>query len=282
MTTYGIFVAYSPTAKIRAEGLGRYLASFVKAATDRGDAAFVIAAPSWSRQPLKDLFAEVGVDADRITFVGPEQRPISLLLYDLTRHLRRTASATAAALAGPAIQAPPSGISTTSPSGPCRHPEHRRPSSASASIWFCSVCSSCRSDGGCRRPCPRPRRAKGRGAAAPGASIAACGGGAACSTGPTSSGAIDLDRRLYDGLLSKEMQALVETVNLLDNVAAWYAPTSTLPAFNQIRAPKLMAFPDPRLPRVPRGLRGRRHRGDAYRRQGARDRVGRAELRHLQ
>ena len=52
MKKYGIYLAYPPKVDLRAEGLGRHLAEFLKAAQERGDVQFVIACPSWMKKSL--------------------------------------------------------------------------------------------------------------------------------------------------------------------------------------------------------------------------------------
>jgi len=80
--TYGIYLAYPPALDLRAEGLGRLLAEFLKAAKHRGDIRFVIACPSWSRHSLRALFDEFGIYPTEFEIVGPETKPILLRLYE--------------------------------------------------------------------------------------------------------------------------------------------------------------------------------------------------------
>lgn len=82
MKTYGIYLAYPPVIDLRAEGLGRLLAEFLKAANHRGDIRFVIACPSWSRKSLGELFDEAGIPDTGFEIVGPETKPVLLKLYD--------------------------------------------------------------------------------------------------------------------------------------------------------------------------------------------------------
>lgn len=82
MKTYGIYLAYPPALDLRAEGLGRLLAEFLKAAKHREDIRFVIACPSWSRQSLRALFDEFGIYPTEFEIVGPETKPILLRLYE--------------------------------------------------------------------------------------------------------------------------------------------------------------------------------------------------------
>ena len=59
--TFGIYLAYPPTLDLRAEGLGRHLAEFLKEAKSCPTARFVIACPSWMRKSLDDLLEGVGI-----------------------------------------------------------------------------------------------------------------------------------------------------------------------------------------------------------------------------
>jgi glycosyltransferase involved in cell wall biosynthesis len=80
--TYGIYLAYPPVVDLRAEGLGRLLAEFLKAANQRGDIRFVIACPSWSRKSLCELFDEANIPAKAFEIIGPETKPVLLRLYE--------------------------------------------------------------------------------------------------------------------------------------------------------------------------------------------------------
>ncbi len=88
LKTYGIFTAYGPGTEFRYEGLGRYLATFVRHGTADPEIRFLIACPSWSRQGLSDLLRDAGIDPKRYEFVGPERRPLLLSLYEALGRLR--------------------------------------------------------------------------------------------------------------------------------------------------------------------------------------------------
>jgi len=85
---YGIYLAYPPPVDLRAEGLGRLLAEFLKAANRRGDVRFVIACPSWSRKNLQQLFEDAGIPPEGFDVIGPEIKPVLLGLYDFYRKFR--------------------------------------------------------------------------------------------------------------------------------------------------------------------------------------------------
>jgi glycosyltransferase involved in cell wall biosynthesis len=81
--TYGIYLAYPPQIDLRAQGLGRFLAEFLKVAEDRADARFLIACPSWMRKSLGKLFEEAEIPLTAFEIIGPENRPVFLNLYEL-------------------------------------------------------------------------------------------------------------------------------------------------------------------------------------------------------
>lgn len=87
--TYGIFLAYPPMVNMKAEGLGRYLASFVKAVTDNPDREVVVACPSWLRTQLHQLFADAGVRDRSYKLVGPTKVPFLLRIYLNSKRVRR-------------------------------------------------------------------------------------------------------------------------------------------------------------------------------------------------
>lgn len=79
---YGIFIAYPPTVDLRAEGLGRQLAAFLKAASSRDDLSIVVLCPSWSRQSLKELCESEGIDVTRFDIVSLRNTPVAFRLYN--------------------------------------------------------------------------------------------------------------------------------------------------------------------------------------------------------
>ncbi len=85
---YGIYLAYAPTVDLRHEGLGRYLASFLKGAALRGDSRFVLVCPSWSRESLEQLFLAENVPQNCFTLVSPATIPPVLRLYEWWRRYR--------------------------------------------------------------------------------------------------------------------------------------------------------------------------------------------------
>src|SRR5437762_8586953 len=81
LKTYGIFLAYPPAIDLRVQGLGRYLADFLKGAAELDNVRIVIACPSWLRENLDQLFLSEHVAKEKIEILSPRQLPISLRLY---------------------------------------------------------------------------------------------------------------------------------------------------------------------------------------------------------
>ncbi|MCG9082780.1 glycosyltransferase [Laribacter hongkongensis] len=78
---YGIYLAYAPTVDLRNEGLGRYLAAFLRGVSKREDVHFVIVCPSWSRESLARLFESEQVPHQCMEILAPDKVPVVLRLY---------------------------------------------------------------------------------------------------------------------------------------------------------------------------------------------------------
>lgn len=81
ITHYGIYLAYSPTLDLRYEGLGRFLAAFIKGAEHRGDVRLVIVCPSWTQSTLVDLFQSEGISKDKVDIYYPKGQSFILKTY---------------------------------------------------------------------------------------------------------------------------------------------------------------------------------------------------------
>lgn len=91
MKKYGIYLAYPPTVDLRAQGLGRHLAEFLKGAQARGDVQFIIACPSWMQKDLIELFDASGVSHDCFEIIAPTRVPLVLRTYEyITILMKRT------------------------------------------------------------------------------------------------------------------------------------------------------------------------------------------------
>lgn len=90
MKHYGIYIGYPPTVDLRHEGLGRYLAAFIKGAAAQEDVRFTLLCPSWSSDSLTDLLESEGVPANSCHVVSPQGVPLVLRMYQkLLKHRRR-------------------------------------------------------------------------------------------------------------------------------------------------------------------------------------------------
>lgn len=83
---YGIFLAYPPMTDLRAEGLGRYLAAFLKATQRNADIHFVIGCPSWLKQTLQELCLNENIDLTRFEILKPRRNLVILsVLLNLSK-----------------------------------------------------------------------------------------------------------------------------------------------------------------------------------------------------
>lgn len=83
MKHFGIFLAFPPTADLRAQGLGRYLAMFLKGAEALPDVRFTIVCPSWSKEALADLFESERVPSHAFDILSPEGKPFILRIFEI-------------------------------------------------------------------------------------------------------------------------------------------------------------------------------------------------------
>ena len=80
---YGIYLAFPPTVDLRAEGLGRHLAMFLKGAEKLGDARFIIVCPSWSQETLHTLFESEQVSAEVFEIASRQKDETTAPLYQV-------------------------------------------------------------------------------------------------------------------------------------------------------------------------------------------------------
>src|SRR5262249_16234517 len=88
MKTYGIYLAYPPTIDLRAQGLGRYLSEFLKAADRREDVRFVVACPSWMVPGLVAFMEAANLRSERFEILSPGKKPILLRAHEFLVALR--------------------------------------------------------------------------------------------------------------------------------------------------------------------------------------------------
>lgn len=253
MKKYGIYLAYPPTVDLRAEGLGRQLAEFLKGARHRGDACFVIACPSWMRDNLDKLFEACGVRPDDFEIIAPARKPLLLSVHQrlvalrarkeqasrqnrlrsrlkklkshvmrkVERHLAQTRSVSASVLLGVLLL--PLFLLVLS-ARLVKRAWHVAAGLAGKLHGKHEGSTSAKED----------KRGIGNIAARP--------------------GSYPFVLRLYNAMEEAEASLLNELIRGRPDVAAWFSPTAFWPHFNDIEAPRLMCVPDVVLTDFPVGF----------------------------
>ena len=240
---YGIYLAYPPMMDLGAQGLGRYLGEFLKAADQRRDVRFVVACPSWMVSSLLRLLETANIQSHNFEIICPDKEPLLLRVHELLvafrgrprrRHLRGfltrvrmfrsrliataerqiagTRSIAWAILLG-VVLIPIGTLGlllfklTMLILGSIRLLVQR----ASSSIVGLSAIKKYRTrlDEAVSQPKEEPRIT-----------------------------------RLYRLMLEVESSLMRELIEGRRDVVAWYCPTAFWPQFHQIRAPRLMCVPD--------------------------------------
>jgi glycosyltransferase involved in cell wall biosynthesis len=86
---YGIYIAYPPMSDLKKEGLGRYLAMFLKGAEALDDVRFTIVCPSWSKEALEELFESERVSSHLFTIQTPQGAPYALKFFEKLHQRRK-------------------------------------------------------------------------------------------------------------------------------------------------------------------------------------------------
>ncbi len=89
MKNYGIYLLYPPTVDLRKEGLGRYLASFLKGLKNKDDVRFKIVCPSWAKKDLVILFESEKVPTNCFDVVSPKSEPVILRAHSWFERIRK-------------------------------------------------------------------------------------------------------------------------------------------------------------------------------------------------
>ena len=250
---YGIFLAYAPTINLQHQGLGRYLAYFLKAAAKRDDARFVVACPSWMQGDLMELCEAEGVASSAFDIISLPGSPLLLRLYAwYLRYTERSRRTRRFAVWKEAFRA--------------RLTQHRtaieRRIATSRSIlgllplFLYLVLLGCLLLpfalillvlGAVLRACLRlGRRLAGW------LGVARVRERLRSMTIQPKDEALTL--RLYRFMEQHETEMLVDRINRLSHVDAWYSPTAFWPSFNGIKAPHVMCVPDVVLREFPVGF----------------------------
>lgn len=253
---YGIYLAYAPTVDLRNEGLGRYLAAFLKGAAQRSDIHFVLVCPSWSRESLEALFETEAVPQGCVEIVAPEGIPAVLRLYQkwlayrkrtrsssrlgrLLDKLKKTKGryvdhtlqkiATAESISSLALPLLPAvglalGVVLLTP------------------LWLALGAGVVAALFGRRLYLRYGRRLE---------HLRQCFQKVVRQ--PKDDGVVVRMYRAMEQYEGQRMQALIDGIS---DVRAWYCPTAFWPAFNKINAPRLMCVPDVVLADFPVGFAG--------------------------
>ncbi|HZW23308.1 glycosyltransferase [Noviherbaspirillum sp.] len=249
--TYGIYLAYPHTVDLRAEGLGRLLAEFLKGARQRGDVRFVIACPSWTRDNLNQLFEASGLQQEDFEILAPARKPLLLIAHQklvalrgkkevrkkedglrarlrklrsqvvrrVERYLGQTRSLGGAALLG--LLASPL---------------------IALGVFLLLLRRAMRKARRLVEERVRPREP---------AAQTRNGSLGKIAERP---GSYPFIVRLYNAMEEAEATLLDDLIRTRTDIAAWFSPTAFWPRFNDIAAPRLMCVPDVVLTDFPVGF----------------------------
>ncbi|MFJ3521379.1 glycosyltransferase [Pseudomonas sp. NPDC090203] len=258
---YGIYLAYAPGLDLRHEGLGRYLAAFVKGASERADVKFVLVCPSWSRNSLVELFSSEGVSDEQLEIVSPASKPMLLRVYEayLDRKKRRRKSVVRRWVADKFYGCKRALL---------EHAEQRLVMTNSIGGILLLLIEAFIAALVAVAISPlllflvplvllRMGKRLARKVLKPLKKINIWFTGA---VGEPKDDAFVL--RLYRRMEVVESERMLTIINRMHKVRAWYSPTAFWPAFNEIKTPKLMCVPDVVLSDFPVGFS--RVGGDRY------------------
>ena len=251
--TFGVYLAYAPTINLQYQGLGRYLAYFLKAAANRSDVRFVVACPSWTKESLLKLCESEGLATGSFDILSLPDKPLLLRAYE--RYLQRKQRAHQ-----------PSLFAQWSAAFLSKSTQHRlsieRRLATSRSVlgllpWLVYVAAI----GVLLLPVLLGvavlgtisrvfSTLLGRFTGLPGIA----GNLVRLQSLTTQPKEEALVLRLYRFMEQHETDALIEMINRLTHVEAWYSPTAFWPSFNKIRAPHVMCVPDVVLKGFPVGF----------------------------
>lgn len=252
---YGIYLAYPPTVDLRHEGLGRYLAAFLKGASRRTDVEFTIVCPSWSLESLHSLFESERVPTQSVEIVAPKEQPAILRWYQawLNYKNRKRRPSSLASIILAKLRQLIAGFKD--------HLIERIVTTESviglllrltpllflvlfflllAPLWLMLgsiVLVGWAGQRLSRRFERRQRNIRQR--------------LSALLNSPKDDGFV---LRMYRRMEEHESQRMRELIGLRSDVRAWYCPTAFWPSFNDIKAPRLMCVPDVVLADFPVGF----------------------------
>jgi glycosyltransferase involved in cell wall biosynthesis len=246
--TYGIYLCYPPQVDLRAQGLGRQLSAFLRAAEKRRDVSFVIACPSWMRGTLRRLCDEAGVDFQALQILAPANSPLLLRIFGgLSRIRKRRRGKGWLSRATAWLQR---GVGCASAWAEARLAGTRSylvlaAISLAGGMCVVAVASfrqlSAIMQGGLRGLSSYAARLLRPAQTRVGSALS------------------NLKRdplvlRLYRHMEEAEVELLHELIAGRRDIAAWYCPTAFWPHFNTVAAPRLMSVPDVVLAEYPIGF----------------------------
>lgn len=251
---YGIYIAYPPTVDLRHEGLGRYLAAFLKGASEQKDVYFSVACPSWSRESLSDLLDAEGVPAISCNVVSPTGIPFMLRLYEAwIRYGKRRKKLGPIKLISVWVKRQQHALVQTTVDRLARTHSIRTLVHALlpfggvlaialllSPLWLTLAFLYILAILG-----KRVLRKMTHVLSAPLRRINAM------VSVPKDDGLV---RRMYRAMEQAEVDRMQKIINAMGDVRAWYCPTAFWPAFNRIEAPRLMCVPDVVLTDFPVGF----------------------------
>lgn len=241
---YGIYIAYPPTVDLRHEGLGRYLAAFLKGASTQKDISFSVVCPSWSRESLAELLEAEGVPTSSCHVVSPKGVPLVLGLYEAwLRHTRRKKklgfiqriSAKVMQQRSALVQNTVDRLVRTHSVPTLLHALWPLTSVFAVGLLFSPLWLTLAFLLFLAASGKRLMKKTMRLFRAPLHRITSM------TSLPKDDGLV---RRMYRGMEQAESDRMQALINTMGDVRAWYCPTAFWPAFNQIQAPRLMCVPD--------------------------------------
>lgn len=234
---YGIYIAYPPTVDLRNEGLGRYLANFVKGAAQSTEAEFLIACPSWSKEALEDLFRSEGLAA-HVSVICPAGKPWLLRAYEIYQTLKRREHRQEKAHSKPSRFLKALQDDFEKRLVEIHNPTSLVPFLISGLSLFALLLAYLPLNW-MKLFFSRIGRIITNLFSALRGKLNACL--ARLTTSPKENSWVRRQFKFMNDFESKRMQVLIEA---REDVVAWYSPTAFWPAFNKLRVPRVMCVPD--------------------------------------
>jgi len=250
---YGIYLAYPHTVDLRAEGLGRQLAGFLKGTRHRSDVRFVIACPSWMRENLRKLFEESGLSPEDFEIIAPAKKPLLLTAHEKLLAFRK----------GKVRRENETGLRARLRKFKLKLTQRiERQVAQTRSFWtmlFLGIAISPlialaialrllrRIVVSASHSTRKMRAGRNKGDAPQGS-------GKPISRMADKPSSFPIAVRLYNAMEEAEAALLKELINARKDICGWFSPTAFWPHFNNIETPRLMCVPDVVLMDFPVGF----------------------------